>query len=86
MATRRKVLKFLIIITLAVFLLATGLTSIMYLVWPNNSANQSSGTDSLSWTTTVVETIANDDEKSTTTMTKEEAQKQLEQLLSGNKK
>lgn len=86
MTTQRKVLKMFIIIILAVFLLATGLTSVMYLASPKNSVDQASGTDLLSWTTTVVETPAIDTGKTLPTMTKEEAQKQLEQLLSWNKK
>jgi flagellar basal body-associated protein FliL len=42
MTTQRKVLKLFIIIILAVFLLATGLTSVMYLASPKNSADSAS--------------------------------------------
>lgn len=86
MTTQRKVLKFFIIIILAVFLLATGLTSVMYLAGNKNSADTTSWADSLSWTDIVVETPAIDTGKTLPTMTKEEAQKQLEQLLSGANK
>lgn len=86
MTTQRKVLKLFIIIILAVFLLATGLTSVMYLAgkWPTTDV--ATGADSISWIQAVVETAAIDTSKVLPTLTKEEAQKQLEELLSGNNK
>lgn len=86
MTTQRKVLKLFIIIILAVFLLATGLTSVMYLAgkWPTTDV--ATWADSTSWIQAVVETAAIDTGKTLPTMTKEEAQKQLQELLSGVKK
>ena len=83
MGARRKILKFFIIIILAVFLLATGLTSVMYLAGNKNVAEVDS------WAvadTGIVAADAVDTGVVVPTMTKEEAQKQLEQLLSGGKK
>jgi hypothetical protein len=86
MTTQRKVLKLFIIVILAVFLLATGLTSVMYLAGNNNSADTTSWADSLSWVEIpVVETATVDTGKVLPTMSKEEAQKQLQELLSGVK-
>ena len=79
-----RVRKVLIIIILAVFLLITGLTSVMYLTGDTNSS------DAQSWTVADTGIVATtgivDTGKVIPTMTKEEAQKQLEQLLSGVKK
>ncbi len=86
MTTQRKILKLFIIIILAVFLLATWLTSVMYLAGNKNSADTTSWADSLSWTKTVVETVAVDTGKALPSITKQEAQKQLQELLSGVKK
>ncbi|MCX6822991.1 MAG: hypothetical protein NTX91_03245 [candidate division SR1 bacterium] len=87
MTTQRRILKFFIIIILAVFLLATALTSVMYLAGKGPTTDVASGADSLSGAqTSVVETPAVDTGKALPTMTKAEAQKQLEQLLGGKKK
>lgn len=87
MTTQRKVLKLFIIIILAVFLLATGLTSVMYLAGKGGTTDVATWADSTSWTDipVVVETAAVDTGKVLPTLTKEEAQKQLQELLSWNK-
>ncbi len=48
MTARKKVLKFLIIVILAIFLLSTGLISVLYLGWTKNTTWTG---DVLSWTT-----------------------------------
>lgn len=58
----------------------------MYLAGNKNSADTTSWADSLSWTKTVVETVAVDTGKALPSITKQEAQKQLQELLSGVKK
>lgn len=79
--TGTRLRKALIIIILAVFLLITGLTSVMYLTGNGGTATTDTGTIIDTWTTPSVETWT-----VVKTMTKEEAKKALEQLLSGNKK
>ena len=86
MTTQRKVLKLFIIIILAVFLLATGLTSVMYLAGKWSPTDVTTWADSASWIQAVVETAAIDTGKVLPTMSKEEAQKQLQELLSWVKK
>lgn len=83
MTTQRKILKVLIIIIIAVFLLATGLSSVMYLVADKNPTDIDA--DMIA-ETGVVATDVVDTGKVIPPMTREEAQRQLEQLLSWNKK
>lgn len=83
MTTQRKVLKWFIIMILAVFLLSTGLVSVMYLANNGTTTDQLSWADSLPWTETpVVETAPVETGATLPTMTKEEAARQLQQLLS----
>jgi hypothetical protein len=87
MTAQRKILKFFIIIILAVFLLSTWLVSVMYLAGKGGTTDVTSWADALSWTQTpLVEAPSIDTGKDLPpTMTKEEAAKQLQQLLSGIK-
>lgn len=86
MTTQRKILKGLIIIILAIFLLSTWLVSVMYLANKNTTGTWSLETwvDLQSWT--IVETGLDttvDTWKVLPTLTKEEASKELQNMLSG---
>ncbi|MFA6256362.1 MAG: hypothetical protein WC606_04210 [Candidatus Absconditabacterales bacterium] len=84
MSAQKKLLKFFIIIILAVFLLSTGLISVLYL----GGKNTTNGTgDVLSGDIIDSEVITGDTIDSGVvalpTVTKEEASKKLQQTLSG---
>ena len=76
MAAKKKVLKVFIILILAVFLLSTGLVSLLYLGGKN-----SAGTGEV--LSGVVETTVDTETVELPTLTKEEASQQLKDSLSG---
>ncbi len=88
MSAKKKALKFLIIIILAIFLLSTGLISVLYLGGKGNSNGTGevllwdaieSGIDVSTGSETIDTGAAQLPE-----MTREEAAKQIQQILSGN--